>query len=194
MAKHLAPVELAQLASGDLPASDATTLYALGYGPALRGSGGEVPRLYDIATGVTTSALTNATTTLSDMTGLGIPVVAGGVYMFEFSGTYSTSSTMGYIAAGLNGPSTGATGVSCNLHLHVGVGSDTWHNGCTTAFATSNTPSFAIAANTSTPWRMYGSFHVGATGGTVIPQFCRSGVMGTITIQADAWGWALRIS
>ncbi|MGC5012527.1 hypothetical protein ACLQ2R_17325 [Streptosporangium sp. DT93] len=186
----------ALLAEGSVgtPDAGATALGALASGPAARTAGGAALRVLDIVTGRVTSALTNTTTTLADMTGLGLPVVAGGTYLYEFSGTYSSSATGCYIAAALNGPAAGTSGVICNLHLHVGVGADTWHNGCTTAFAASNTPAYVAAANAVTPWRLYGSFEVGATGGTVVPQFARNAGAGTITIQAGAWGWLLRIA
>jgi len=193
MPRLLAAALLAE-ASVDTPAAGFTALGALTSGPAVRSSDGAALRALDIVTGRVTSALTNTTTTLADMTGLALPVAAGGVYVFEFSGTYSSSATGCYIAAALNGPSTGASGVICNHHLHVGVGADTWHSGCTSAFAATNGPGYVVAANVVTPWRLYGSFEVGGTGGVVVPQFARDSGAGTITIQAGAWGWLLRIA
>lgn len=192
--RSLTSVLLQHMSSTGNPASGDTALYALPYGPALRTSGGDVARAYDIATGRVSSALTNATATLANMTGLGVPVDAGGVYIFEFSGTYSSSVTTSFIAAGINGPAAGASGVICNLHLHVDVGMDTWHSGCLNAFGTSNTPAFIGTANVPIPWRMYGSCEIGGSGGTLVPQFARNSGAGTITIQAGAWGWALRIA
>lgn len=194
MTQLLTAAVLAETSSIDTPDAGFTALGALAAGPTGRTSDGADLRVLDIVTGQVASALTNTTTTLADMTGLGLPVVAGGTYLFEYSGTYSSSATGCYIAAAINGPSTGTSGVICNHHLHVGVGADTWHNGCTTAFAATNTPAFVVAANTVTPWRLYGSFEVGGTGGTVAPQFARDSGAGTITIQAGAWGWLLRVA
>jgi len=192
--QFLTAAQLAEAGSVDTPDAGFTAVGALASGPAARTSDGADLRVLDIVTGQVASALTNTTTTLADMTGLELPVVAGGVYVFEYSGTYSSSATGCYIAAALNGPAAGASGVIVNHHLHVGVGSDTWHNGCTDAFGAFNTPAYVVAANTATPWRLYGSFEVGATGGTVVPQFARNAGAGTITIQAGAWGWLLRIA
>ncbi|MEU8040879.1 hypothetical protein [Streptosporangium sp. NPDC049078] len=193
MTQFLTPALLAE-AVLDTPEAGFTALGGLASGPAARTSDGAALRVLDIVTGRVASALTNTTTTLADMTGLGLPVVAGGVYVFEFSGTYSSSATGCYIAAAINGPSLGASGVIVNHHLHVGVGADTWHNGCTNAFAATNTPAYVIAANTATPWRLDGSVEVGASGGLLVPQFARDSGAGTITIQAGAWGWLLRIA
>jgi len=193
MTQFLAPALLAE-ATVDTPSSGVTALGAVASGPAARTSDGAELRVLDIVTGRVTSALTNSTTTLADMTGLALPVTAGGVYVFEYSGTYSSSATGCYIAAALNGPAAGSSGVIVNHHLHVGVGADTWHSGCTSAFAATNGPGYVVAANVVTPWRLYGSFEVGGTGGTVVPQFARDSGAGTITIQAGAWGWLLRIA
>ena len=191
----LTPVQFIEVPSGvDPPASGYTSLYGLAYGPATKGSGGVVPRLFDIAAGRVTSPLTNTTTTLADMTGLALPVLAGGHYYYEFSGTYSSSSTSCFMSAGLNGPAAGASGVACNVHIHVGVGADWWDNGCLTAFGTSRTTGFINAANVATIWRIHGYCHIGASGGNLVPQFARNSGTGTITIQAGAWGHAWRLS
>ncbi|MFI6819284.1 hypothetical protein ACIBG7_43335 [Nonomuraea sp. NPDC050328] len=192
--KLLAAALLRQAASVPTPAAGISALGALPAGPGLRGSDGGSQLLHQLAVGRVTSALTNSTTTLADMTGLALPVDAGGVYLFEFSGTYSTSSTSCFIAAGVNGPSAAGTGLMCNFHLHIGVGANTWHNGCTAAFGDFNTPAFVQAANAPTPWRIYGSAEIGATGGLLAPQFARNSGAGTITIQAGAWGWLWRIA
>ncbi|GAA3027285.1 hypothetical protein [Streptosporangium longisporum] len=194
MTQLLNPALLAETGAVGTPDAGATALGALVSGPAARTAGGAALRVLDIVTGRVAAAVTNTTTTLADMTGLGLPVAAGATYVYEFSGTYSSSATGCYIAAGLAGPSAGPSGVVCNLHLNVGVGADTWHSGCTTAFGAFNTPGFVVAANAVTPWRMYGSFEVGATGGIVVPQFARNAGAGTITIQAGAWGWLLRVA
>lgn len=195
MPKFLTPLQLIEVPTGvDPAASGYDSLHGLSFGPAYKGSDGSLSRLFDVVQGRVASDLTNSTTTLADMTGLSLPVVAAGHYYFEFSGTYSSSASGCYIAAGANGPSTGSNGVSCNLHLHVDNGADTWHNGCTTSFGSSNTPAFVGTANVAIPWRIYGYAHIGATGGNLAPQFARNSGAGTITIQAGAWGWVWRLA
>lgn len=193
MPKFVTPLTFSMSSAPATPASGISSLYALPSGLALRGSDGAGRRCHDIVTGRVASALTNATTTLADLTGISLPVVAGGVYLFEISGTYSTSTQPAYLAMGLAGPSLGASGLSANTHLHVGVGADTWDNGSITAFNTQATPQFAAAAGAVTPWRIAGSMEIGVTGGTFAPQFCRAGSAGTITIQTGAWGWLWRV-
>lgn len=194
MPRSLNPVHLPELAAASDPPADTTALYGLAHGPALRGSGGATQRLYDIATGRVASNLTNSTTTLADMTGLALPVVAGGHYYYEFTGTYSSSSTSSFLAGGIGGPSTGSDGVAANVHIHVGAGSDLWDNGCLTSFGSSRTTGFVSAANTPIIWRFHGYAHIGATGGDLVPRYARNSGSGTITIQAGAWGWLWRLS
>jgi hypothetical protein len=193
MPRSLNPVHLPELASASNPPSDTTAVHGLAHGWAQRGAAGDTRRLYDVVTGRVASNLTSTTTTLADMTGLALPVVAGGHYYYEWSGTYSSSSTASFLAAGVNGPSTGASGVAANVHIHVGAGADWWDNGCLTSFGTSRTTGFISAANTPIVWRIHGYCHIGASGGDVVPQFARNSGSGTITIQAGAWGWLWRL-
>lgn len=194
MPRRLTPLQLKEESSVTTPGSGYTAVGALTTGPALRQSGGVSHRLYDVSTGRIASNLTNTTTTLADMTGLALPVLAGGHYYYEFTGTYASSSTACFPAMGINGPSTGASGVAANVHMHVGVGDDWWDNGCLTSFGTSRTTGFVNAANAVTIWRIVGYCHIGVTGGTIVPQFARNSGAGTITVHANSWGWVWRLA
>ncbi len=193
MPRRLTPLQFQDGLTVGIPATGYTALGTLSTGPALRGDGGSLRYLYAISMGRVASNLTNNTATLADMTGLALPVAVGGHYYYEFTGTYSSSSTATFMSAGINGPSTGASGVAANVHIHVGVGDDWWDNGCLTSFGSSRTTGFINAANVATIWRITGYCHIGATGGTIVPQYARNSGTGTITIQAGAWGWAWRI-
>lgn len=151
--------------------------------------------VFGVQTALLTSQVTRASTTLLEIEELQLPVEPDAVYIFEFSGTYSVTGEDTTAIVGAVGGPTGASNVIINHHWHVGVGDDTWHNGCTTSFGATNTPAFydTSSGNPVCAWRLYGSFETGSQGGVIAPRFARDSGSETVIIQAGAYGWVRRI-
>lgn len=132
----------------------------------------------------TTAALTNSSnSTLTSITELGIPVVAGTAYRFRFWILYrSSASTTGLVVAMTN--TAGATGtLSANLRNNTSTATAVMStlNAFNTVLTYTSTPS----VNTDFVAEIEGIF-VCTASGNIVPQF-RSEINGqTITVQANS--------
>jgi hypothetical protein len=134
-----------------------------------------------------TSAQNSTSTSLADVTGLGLAVEAGRRYMFRFVGQYTAAATTTGLGLAVNGPTLGSEGLLCNLFI--GQTQQVPNLGTATAY---NTALLATASSGSTrmPWECWGHIHIGGSAGTLQLRF-RSEVNGSqVSIQAGSIGFA----
>ena len=83
------------LTSPVAPAAGESSLHFSAGGPIIQTADTVLLRPSLFQSGVMPANVANTTTTMTDMTGLGMAVEAGGVYFFEFTGTYTCSGSNG---------------------------------------------------------------------------------------------------
>jgi len=138
-----------------------------------------------------TGDVTNSTTTLADVTGLGFSVEANKDYAFEFDIIFQTVATTTGIALAMNGPSTptlinGRTQIFTNVRAvqdEMFIAYDT-----ATATLTANP-----TANSNMAAKISGIFRNGANAGTLIVRFASEVAASQVTIKAGSCGWIKKI-
>lgn len=133
-----------------------------------------------------TSVVNSTSTTVGDVTGLGLAVSAGRKYLFRFMGQYTAAAATTGLGLAVNGPTLGADGLLCNVMIaHTNavpmLGAVTAYN--TTVLGTAST------ASTRMPWEVWGYVHVSAAG-TLQLRFRTEVASSQVSIQAGSVGFA----
>jgi len=136
---------------------------------------------------VLATSVPNATTSLADATGLGMPVVSGGTYEFEWVLYYQNNTASDGISVAVNGPTASLLVIDIERWANT-----TGPTRTIDSAYNANRSGAASAASTTYPVtiRVIGTF---TAGGTVIPRFAAFNG-GTASLLPGSRGVARRIS
>lgn len=189
MPKFLTPISVPQIASPASPPSGYTSLTARSGDMLYSEDSGGTERL--IAAGPTpvrlASAQNSTSTTIADVTGLGMSVEAGRKYHFRFTGQYTAAASTTGLGLAVNGPTLGTDGLLCNVMI--GTTNAIPNIGTITAY---NTAVLATASSGSTrmPWELWGYIHIGASAGTLQLRFRTEVNSSQVSLQIGSLGFA----
>jgi len=134
-----------------------------------------------------TSAQNSTSTSLADVTGLGLSVQANRKYLFRFLGQYTAAASTTGLGLAINGPTLGSEGLMCNVFI--AQTNQIPYLGSVTAYNTAvlNT---ASSASTRMPWECWGYIHVGGSAGTLQLRFRTEVSTSQVSVQAGSIGFA----
>jgi hypothetical protein len=176
------------------PATPGTGYVTVWFGTAenmrlLRDSGGSSPVWpgFDGPKLVQKPTTTSTTSTgLADLPGLSFSVIASKEYVFEFWGTYTSTTTTTAPYFAVNGPTLGTNGL---LVMGTSPPSDTGKRfDAATAYDTPMGPGGVVTIGQVNNWAVWGYVQTGASAGTLSMRY-RTDVSGeSISVQAGAFG------
>lgn len=137
--------------------------------------------------GPTTSALTNNTVTLADMTDLGAVLLANSKYRFRWQGSWQTATN----GVGLHLELTAQGGLSVSVirgtYFMMWALTTPWAS-VFTVINQDRSPDAATSTADTYIWRIWGKIETGVSGGTLMPRFRSETAGTTITIPERAHG------
>lgn len=182
---------MGQQSSPSNPPSGHTALFA-GTDGLLRQrtAGGEervLPSVSYVDIAADLSAYTS--TTLTDMTGLGLTVEANTKYTFEYKGSFTTAATTTGMVVSLNGPAVVSGGLRASIMVQ--TASSAIVAGAITSYNSPITGTGSQGASSHCFFSIEGTIEVGASGGTLIPRYASEVSGSGVTVRAHSFGQLL---